>query len=386
MPGEGSVFQRSDGRWVAQLSIGGREDRRYVKRIRATRRQALSALDQLRQEHLSGVDPSKQSLGSYLRSWLDETVVGKVSPNTSRGYADAIAHFDPIAHVPLMDLRAEHIEATCNRMHAYRYVGKTKPMVDLGPAAPKTVRNALLMLRAALEQAHERGHVRRNEAKLVRLPKIRRVRRPALTPEAARDILGAIKGDRYEAAYALAMSALRESEVLGLTRADVDVEAGIVTIRHQLRGSGKAAKLAPTKTEGSAETVELPQFVADRLRAHIAATDPVQMVFTTKRGYGVNGSWFTKHFQALLAKAGLPRMTVHDLRAGASTLLAAADTHPKLAQDFLRHADVRTTLTDYTRTTAAQRSETARILHRVVTEGVTGQLGKRGEPWSGEPS
>lgn len=371
MPGEGSVFKRADGRWVAQLSIGSRTDRRYLKRIRETRREASAALDELKAERHAGIDPSRQSLGRYLRVWLDQSVRPTVAPNTARGYEDAIAHFDSIAHVPLADLRAEQIEWACNRMHARRFAGR-RGLLDLGPASPKTVRNAQLMLRSALEQAHTRGHVRRNEAKLVKLREVPRVRRPALTPALSRGVLRAIAGDRYEAAYALALAGLRASEILGLTVGSVSADRGVVVITEQVTGSGEHAGMRPTKTAASAETVDLPEFVARRLRKHFAEREPVALVFVNEAGYAVNGSWFTKHFQALLAEAGLPRMTVHELRAGAASLLAAGGAHPSMARDFLRHSNVTTTLTHYTRTTGAQRIETARLLDAVVNEGVTG--------------
>lgn len=376
MAGEGSVYQRSDRKWVAQLSLGSREDRTYVRRVRATKREAVAAVRELQADRLLGNEPSKLSLGAYLRWWLDETAAQAVSPNTLRGYEDAVAHFEPIAHIPLVDLRADHIETVCNRMRATRYMGKIRPPVDIGPASPKTVRNAQLMLRGALEQAFVRGHVRRNEAKLVPLRRVPRKRKPAMTPELARAILVAIDGDRYAAAYALGMAALREGEILGLARSDVDLERGVVTLRHQLVGSGRHARLAHLKTEASEETVDLPDFVLDRLRAHIAADKRSVvdlaggLVFVTPLGYGVNGSWLTKHFQALIKRAGLPRMTVHDLRSGAASLLAAGGAHPSMARDFLRHATVTTTLRDYTRTTPGQRRETAALLDRVV-RGVT---------------
>jgi integrase len=369
VPGDGSLFQRADRKWVAQLSIGTRTDRRYLRRIRSTKREAIAALDELKHERLTGLVPSRQSLGSYLRSWLEQTVRPTVTPNTARGYEDAIAHFDSIAHIALIDLRAEHIERACNAMRARRFVGRGK-FVDLGPASPKTVRNAQLMLRTALEQAATRGHVRRNEARFVRLRAVHRVRADAITPELAAGVLRAIEGDRYEAAYALTMAGFRANEALGLARSDVDLDAGTVTIHHQLRGSGQKAEIAPTKTKASAEPVDLPEFVLRRVRDHIERTDPVALLFTTERGFAVNGSWFTKHFQAMLREAGLPRLTVQNLRAGASELLALMGAHPSVARDFLRHANVATTLTHYTRTSPGQRKEAARLLDQAI-EGVT---------------
>lgn len=46
---------------------------------------------------------------------------------------------------------------------------------------------------------------------------------------------------------------------------------------------------------------------------------PDGLVFVTKAGYAVNGSWLTKHFQSLLEAAKLPKMRLHDMRHGAAS-------------------------------------------------------------------
>ena len=118
-----------------------------------------------------------------------------------------------------------------------------------------------------------------------------------------------------------------------------------------------------TKTASSAATIPLPSFVVERLRTHLAHLDterPVvpigdSLVFVTERGLAVNGSWFTKHFQALLARAGLPRMRLHDMRHGAASLLVDAGAHPRVAQELLRHAPgSRVTMERYAHVTAGQ--------------------------------
>jgi hypothetical protein len=122
-PGEGSVYRRhKTGPWMAQLSIGGRLQRRYERRTARdagypdTRKGALAALEDLRTERRDGQALSRQILGDYLRSWLDETARPAVSANTLRGYEDVIANLAPIADVPLRDLTAEHLEQVFNRM------------------------------------------------------------------------------------------------------------------------------------------------------------------------------------------------------------------------------------------------------------------------------
>jgi integrase len=371
MAGEGSIFQRADGKWVAALSIGGRTNRRYARRIRHTRRDAVAALEEMKADRRAGVSPSKQSLGAYLRWWLDETARPSVSANTYRGYEDVIAHLQPLAEVPIRDLTAEDLERVFNRMTAQR--GN-----QVRPASPKTVRNAQLMVRSALQVAVDRGHLGRNVARSVKLRKVPRRKVDALTPERARAILDAVRGDRFEASYALGLVALRASEILGLAWEDVDLEAGTLTIRYQLVGSGPSARRDDAKTAESEATIRLPPFVVSRLREHLErqrSERPIApidggLVFVTTRGYAVNGSWWTKHFQALLAAAGLPRMHPHLLRHGAATLLVDAGVHPRVVQEALRHAPgSRVTMERYAHVTASRASEAIDVLENVISGG-----------------
>ena len=98
--GEGSLYRRTrlrpDGttytRWVAQISLGGRDERRIVRRICETKAEAKDALVEM----LKPVPPTPpqqlQPLGAYLRRWLAESAAPSVSPNTLRGYEDALEH------------------------------------------------------------------------------------------------------------------------------------------------------------------------------------------------------------------------------------------------------------------------------------------------------
>ena len=92
-----------------------------------------------------------------------------------------------------------------------------------------------------------------------------------LTPERARATREAVRGDRYEAAYALALCGLRASEIPGLAWADLDRGRTVVTVRYQLSGSGPKATRVQLKTAASEQPVPLPPFVTERLNAHHAA-------------------------------------------------------------------------------------------------------------------
>lgn len=376
MPGEGSIFkrmrERPNGRtyvrWVAQTSAGPRTARRIVRRICRTRADARAALDELQ----AGRNVSRRPLGTYLRSWLDDIAAPTIAPNTRRGYEDVIAHLGPIAGIPLGDLTPEDIEGCLAGMTAQRRGQRVAT-----PASPKSRRNALTMLRRALSVAQRRGHVRENVARLVDMPRVPRQQRDGLTADRVRAILDAVGGDRYEAAVALGLVGLRASEVLGLTWADVDERAGIVHVRAQLAGSGPTAVRVPLKTAASAAPLPLPGFVLRRLMEHhqrqraerpFVPIDDDGLVFVTPAGHPVNGSWLTRHFQAMLKRSGIPAMRFHDLRHGFASLLAALGVSPRVAQDLARHARVTTTLEVYTHTTTAMHRDAMATYGKAVGE------------------
>jgi integrase len=180
----------------------------------------------------------------------------------------------------------------------------------------------------------------------------------AMTFDTAKAILAATKDTRYAAAIALGLCGLRIAETLGLSWSDVDLGAGTVTIRNQLAGSGRKARLAATKTPGSAAVVALPAFAATALRDHrvaqlaerIAAGVPTGegLVFVTKRGWPVHQGEVNDQLRKALETAGLPPMSFHGLRHGVASLLAAAGVHPRVIQAYLRHANVRISMDVYT--------------------------------------
>ncbi len=110
------------------------------------------------------------------------------------------------------------------------------------------------------------------------------------------------------------------------------------------------------------------------------------LVFVTGDGLAVNGSWFTKHFQALLRRNRLPAMRLHDMRHGAASLLVDAGAHPRIVQELLRHAPgSRVSMERYAHVTARQQRQAADLLqlavdgNQSVTQSVTEPVDAVGE-------
>ena len=154
--GEGSLYRRTrpgpDGRpyiwWVAQISLGGRDGRRIVRRGCETKNEAKDALKELLRPAAPVPPESEQPLGSYLRRWLAETAAPSVSAKTLRGYEDALAHLEAIADIPLGAVQPEDIERALTGMTTRRVHARQQKQ-----ASPKTVRNVQVFVRRALGRA-----------------------------------------------------------------------------------------------------------------------------------------------------------------------------------------------------------------------------------------
>ena len=125
------------------------------------------------------------------------------------------------------------------------------------------------VLRNALNEARRWKLVGQNVAQEVDGPRLERHEIQPLTPTEAQVFPATVRGDRLEALYTVVLAlGLRQGEALGLRWGDVDLEDGLVHVRHQLQRIRGEITLVPLKTAGSRRTIALPGSVADGLRQH----------------------------------------------------------------------------------------------------------------------
>jgi len=218
--------------------------------------------------------------------------------------------------------------------------------------APKYVKNIRAVLRGALNQAVRWDLLGRNPASLVEPPRVERYEIKPLTPVEARAFLAAIRGDRLEALYSVALTmGLRQGEALGLRWSDVDLDIGSLRIEKQLQRIEGRLQLVELKTKLSRRALIMPSSIVASLREHrhrqleerSAARDrwvESGLVFTTPGGEALEGSTVTRHFHDYLERAGLPQRRFHDLRHSCATLLLVQGVSPRVVMDVLGHSDI----------------------------------------------
>lgn len=219
----------------------------------------------------------------------------------------------------------------------------------------------------------QRGRIARNVATLVDPPAVKRPTTALpLTVDEARRVLQAAEQGRNPARWTVALAVgLRQSEALGLRWCDIDLDAGTLTVRRGLhRLAGKGLVYEEPKAERSRRTLALPAQLVEALRRHHAVQleerdaagslwEEHELVFAQVNGRPLDKRSDWEAWKALLMRAGVREVRLHDGRHTAATLLLSEGVHPRVVMELLGHSQMRTTTDTYSRVMPALAKEAA---------------------------
>jgi integrase len=300
------------------------------------------------------------TVGEFLDQWLEEVARPRVRPWTLAGYEVHVRlHLKPvIGSVQLDKLSPMHVQQLINQKLA-------------AGLKPKSVRYIRGTLRTALGHAVQWGLIARNPAALVRGPRVEQFEIKPFTPAEARSLLHALKGERLEALYSVALTmGLRQGEALGLRWQDVDLELGYLRVSKQLQRIDGRLQLVEPKTIRSRRSLAMPTAIVVGLREHRVRQDHERqragqawiesgLVFTGGEGQPLDGTAITKQFHRHLDRAGLEQRRFHDLRHSCATLLLVQGVSPRVVMDVLGHSQIGLTMNTYSHVIPELRREAA---------------------------
>ena len=349
--GEGSIYQRKDGRFVTTLELGRVNGTRKRKTIYGKSRGEVAKKLRVAQRELSDgrlVADERQTVSQYLDWWLRDAAPRTCRPSTLLSYAQKVRHINSvIGEVRLARLTPQHV-------HTLLEIKLEEGL------SPRGVQYIHAVLRRALGQAEKWGLVGRNVARLVDPPRAEFREVVPLNPDEVQSLFAAARGHRLEALYFITVGlGLRLGEVTGLRWSDLDLDEGLLRVRVQLQRVGKELVFSEPKSARSRRTVPLSATAREALRGRRrdqleerlragAEWEEHGLVFATERGKPLDPRNVGRGFERLCVRAGIGKRKFHDLRHTCASLLAAQGVHPRVAMEILGHSQISLTMNTYT--------------------------------------
>lgn len=350
--GQGAVFKRKDGRWVAVQTLGfdaaGRQLRRHF--YGSSKSEVGRRLEDALHARRTGMAPpdERRTVARQLSDWL-EGIRPTVRPSSFVRYEGDVRRWivPAIGNIPLIRLAPADV-----RRLLVSCAG--------GGLSARSISHVHATLRTAVGAAVRDGLVVRNVPALVSAPPAPKARVRPIGPDDARTILAAVEGDRLGPLVTVTLGVgLRLGEALGLRWADVDLKDGTLAVRTALRRTpvefredGEPIyRLVAPKTDRSRRTIQLPKFAIAALHDQRRAQVEVRLaagsrwlendlVFAGPIGGPLAPGSVTRRFEALLARAGLGRLRFHDLRHAAATVMLAQGVELRVISEMLGHSSL----------------------------------------------
>jgi integrase len=292
-------------------------------------------------------------LADYLPQWLADRQTIKSS--TRAGYARHIRLYlvPYLGHLRLEELRGEDIEAMYRSMR------------QPGKLSPAWIQRVHATLRKALNDAVRRyKYLDYNPAQLVELESVPAPKAKYWNSKQAGAFLDAIVNERLYALYHLAVTrGLRRGEIVALRWEDVDLDDGLLEVCRSTIQIGYATEDGTPKSDASNRLIALDDDNLAVLKAHRtrqqrerlalgAAYQDHRLVFAQADGTPLHPAHVSYLLDVLIKRAAcVPRITFHQLRHTAASLMLEAGADLKYVQHVLGHSSITITSKIYTHVT-----------------------------------
>ena len=373
--GEGSIFQRKDGRWVGSITTGFNDDGQQKKKIvyGCSKNDVVKKLSDLSVRLINGTFTTieNSTFGTLMFEWLLVTKKVEVSSRTLEGNIGNFKnHIMPnFGHFKIYEINKGHILQFLNKMFEKKY-------------SIETIKKCKHLLNQFFEYLISEKYITINPTLGIKI-KNKDGNKPStryrgLKPEVRKIFLNALNNDEANFIKPLCCCAffngLRIGECLALTWGNIDMDKKELTVEQSITQDpefdeeGNVIKrptiVAGPKTDNSIRTIKMSDECFEVLKQwrqkqeeKIATNEGVFGDLTSMNAYvfaNDDGSYRTysgtrKIFDRFKKRNDLNKynITFHKLRHTFSNMLFEMYINPKVIQELLGHGDVATTIKIY---------------------------------------
>lgn len=238
------------------------------------------------------------------------------------------------------------------------------------------------VLRGVFSEAYRLDVIPYNPCDKVKMPTKQEHEGHAYDADLSKQLRHAIENDPLKPCIMLALySGLRRSECLGLRWSDIDFDANEIHVQNTVVRVNTLVELEAAKSKSSNRYLEIPADLRSYLislkekqeqnkaacgDSYADTNGEVVHVCVWPDGRMFSPDYVSGHFRLILKKAGLPKITFHELRHTCGSLLYNAGANAKQVQNYLGHSNVSTTLNIYTHLNKEKQSESSELLNGLL--------------------
>ncbi len=361
----GTVRKRSSGRWQAFYIYDGQ---RYpAPRVFSSRAAAAGWLSEIEASIRRGswIDPKagEITVTDLAEKWWNSNPHKR--PTTAATDGNALKnHILPrLGDRAIASVNQEEIQEAVN---SWSRLGRTRRDE---PLEPRTVHRVYGVLKAVFNYGVKTDRITRSPCRDVKLPKVEGTRRKHLSDAEFATIAEAFPEEYRLMVYIGGVTALRISEVFGLTVGAIDLSGNQLSVVLAVTRdrSGKAV-IGPPKSLASRRTVpispELTGLIAEHMSIRgLTPEDSGAFLFVSPEGGPLNyNNWRDRVWLPALERARCEGAGFHDLRRKAASIMVTEGVDVKTAQEIMGHSDPRLTLAVYASSTSEAQQRAAKAI------------------------
>lgn len=348
--------------------LTGKRNRKY-KTVRGTKKQAELVRRKMIEEMESGdiVVASAMKVKDWMEEWVSN-YVPNIEATTRVGYNERIRNsINPyLGEIPLKTLKPLFVQKWVNTLHNERGL------------KPKTIKNAFLNLKAALDKAVLLGMIPRNPCIGVELPKMQKYQGKYYNKEELKIMLDAAKDtDIYMIVLLAAYVGFRRGELVALTWDDIDFEKKVISVRNNtVLADGNVITKQPKSVAGIRDITVGDNIIAELKKAQIEYKKrklamgrrfiDSNLVICREDGKGYRPDSITQKWRRFIISNNLKDIRFHDLRHSCATAMIEAGIDPKTVQQRMGHADISVTMNIYAHCTKTMDEKAAELMDNII--------------------
>ena len=376
--GEGTIYQRPDGLWRAEITLGYDGDGKRKKKV-------FSSMDletvqkkvndfKYKLDRNVAVQKSDYTVYEWAVFWLEKYKLHGLKAKTYDSYEFSLNRHikDAIGGIKLDRLKADTVQGFYNSLHE-KGLGST------------TIHIVHTVLSQAYDQAIKNELVYLNPCRATSRPRKEKKQVVAFTRQEQQAFVKGLGGSGYHLLFAFLLNTgLRVGEARALTWEDVDFENRLVIVNKTVsdvknRDEDPATKMravvTSTKTAHGERQVPLNKIACEVCAVQKSRDLNDILVFSSKAGTMIQERNINRSLKALLENLRFQKkFTVHSLRHSFATRLMEKGVNPKVVSALLGHASVQITLDLYSHAMPEMKSKAVGLLDELGNEPITTAL------------